>query len=61
MTIGVWILGDQLIENHPILAELEANKKEVIVILIESLNHIKKKKLSSTKTNLYLVSNASLC
>lgn len=27
MTIGVWILGDQLIENHPILAELEANKK----------------------------------
>jgi len=43
MTIGVWILGDQLIANHPILAALEANKKDVIIILIESLNHIKKR------------------
>lgn len=43
MSIALWILGDQLIENHPILSELEANKQEVIIILIESLNHIKKR------------------
>lgn len=49
MTIGVWILGDQLIANHPILAELEANKKDVIVILIESLNHIKKRNYHQQK------------
>lgn len=43
MSIAVWILGDQLIENHPILSELEAKKKEVIIIIIESLNHVKKR------------------
>lgn len=43
MAIAVWILGDQLIDNHPILSELEANKKAVIVILIESLNHAKER------------------
>ncbi|MEO1401132.1 MAG: cryptochrome/photolyase family protein [Cyanobacteria bacterium J06635_1] len=39
MTIGVWILGDQLWQGQAALAGCEGEKANVSVILIESLSH----------------------
>ncbi|MEO0457779.1 MAG: cryptochrome/photolyase family protein [Cyanobacteria bacterium P01_A01_bin.114] len=40
MTIGVWILGDQLWQGQAALASCEADPKNTAVILIESRRHV---------------------
>ena len=41
MTIGIWILGDQLTHNNTALQDSIAQKSSTEIIFIESLNHIK--------------------
>lgn len=43
MTIGIWILGDQLNIKQAALASCETNKQRTPVIFIESLNYVKKR------------------
>lgn len=43
MTTGIWILGNQLDLNQAALASCQNQKKQTPIILIESLNYIKKR------------------
>ena len=43
MTIGIWILGDQLNTKQAALASCQMNKQATPIIFIESLNYIKKR------------------
>jgi deoxyribodipyrimidine photolyase-related protein len=43
MTIGIWILGDQLWTGQAALANCQADQQETPVILIESYNHIRER------------------
>ncbi|MFM7477085.1 MAG: cryptochrome/photolyase family protein, partial [Microcystis aeruginosa] len=43
MTIGIWILGDQLWTGQAALANRQAYSQETPVILIESQNHIRQR------------------
>ncbi len=43
MTIGIWVLGDQLSLGQSALASCEPGNDQVAVILIESLSHVKER------------------
>lgn len=49
MTIGIWVLGDQLWQNQSALASCEENKADTPVILIESLSHVKERRYHKQK------------
>ena len=49
MTIGIWILGDQLTENNTALQDSISQKSSTEIIFIESLNHISKRKYHRQK------------
>ena len=43
MTVGIWVLGDQLWQHQSALASCEENKSDTPVIFIESLAHVKER------------------
>ena len=43
MTIGIWILGDQLSFHHPALQELTIERHQISIILIESMAYAQKR------------------
>lgn len=43
MTIGIWILGDQLSFHHPALQELTMERDQISIILIESMAYAQKR------------------
>ena len=49
MTVGVWVLGDQLWVGQSALADSEADKANTPVIFIESLNHVKERRYHQQK------------
>jgi deoxyribodipyrimidine photolyase-related protein len=49
MTIGIWILGDQLNLQHPGLCQFSAQKQSVRVILIESKNYAQERRYHQQK------------
>ncbi len=49
MTVGIWILGDQLWQGQSALASCEADKSNTPVILIESLSHVKERRYHQQK------------
>jgi len=49
MTVGIWVLGDQLWTGQSALASCRANQKNTPVILIESLRHAKERRYHKQK------------
>ncbi|MEL6814178.1 MAG: cryptochrome/photolyase family protein [Cyanobacteria bacterium J06598_3] len=49
MTVGIWVLGDQLWQGHSALASCESDKANTPVILIESLSHVKERRYHKQK------------
>ena len=49
MTVGVWILGDQLWLGQSALERSAADKENTPVILIESLSHVKERRYHKQK------------
>lgn len=49
MTVGIWVLGDQLWPEQSALAAQEASRKETPVILIESLQHVQQRRYHKQK------------
>ena len=49
MTVGIWVLGDQLWQGQSALASQEQDKANTPVILIESLTHIKERRYHKQK------------
>ncbi|MEY3255304.1 MAG: hypothetical protein RLZZ29_435, partial [Cyanobacteriota bacterium] len=43
MTIGIWILGDQLSFHHPALQELAIERHQISIILIESMAYARER------------------
>ncbi|MEL6489106.1 MAG: cryptochrome/photolyase family protein [Cyanobacteria bacterium J06621_3] len=49
MTVGIWVLGDQLWQGQSALEGSTANKSKTPVILIESLSHVKERRYHQQK------------
>jgi deoxyribodipyrimidine photolyase-related protein len=49
MTIGIWILGDQLNFQHSALSQFSLSKKSIPIILIESQNYAKQRRYHQQK------------
>jgi deoxyribodipyrimidine photolyase-related protein len=49
MTVGIWVLGDQLWLGQSAIASCEANKAKTPIILIESLSHVKERRYHKQK------------
>ena len=49
MTVGIWVLGDQLWQGQSALESCESNKSDTPVILIESLNHVRERRYHKQK------------
>ncbi len=43
MTVGIWVLGDQLWQGQSAIASCQSNQASTPIILIESLNHAKER------------------
>lgn len=56
MTVTVWILGDQLLKEHPALAQAEQNRsrQEVVVLMIESQAQLRRMPYHAKKIALLL-------
>ncbi len=49
MTVGIWVLGDQLWQQQSAIAICHSNKADTPIILIESLSHAKKRRYHQQK------------
>ena len=49
MTVGIWVLGDQLWVGQSALESCEADKENTPVIMIESLSHVKERRYHQQK------------
>lgn len=49
MTVGIWVLGDQLWQGQSAIASCAANKADTPVILIESLTHVQERRYHKQK------------
>ncbi|MEM9006904.1 MAG: cryptochrome/photolyase family protein [Cyanobacteria bacterium P01_F01_bin.86] len=49
MTVGIWVLGDQLWQNQSALLAQQENSRATPVILIESLQHIRQRRYHKQK------------
>ena len=49
MTVGIWVLGDQLWQRQSAIASCEADKANAPLILIESIAHVKQRRYHKQK------------
>lgn len=49
MTVGIWVLGDQLWQGQSAIASCQSDKSSTPIILIESLNHVKERRYHQQK------------
>ena len=49
MTVGIWVLGDQLWQGQSAIASCEADKEDTPIILIESLSHVQERRYHKQK------------
>ena len=49
MSVGIWVLGDQLWQGQSAIASQELDKSDTPIILIESLEHVKKRRYHKQK------------
>ncbi len=49
MPIGIWILGDQLSDINPALSACHGDKRETFIIMIESLEYVRKRRYHKQK------------
>ena len=49
MTVGIWVLGDQLWQGQSAITSCEANKSETPIILIESIDYVKERRYHQQK------------
>ncbi|HIK38535.1 MAG: cryptochrome/photolyase family protein [Geminocystis sp.] len=49
MPIGIWILGDQLTDKNPAILASKEQKRETLILMIESLEYVKKRRYHKQK------------